>query len=277
VRAEGARRVLRLALLHLAPELGELQANRSLIETGTRVAAQAGAEWVLSGELVISGYRFEPLLGTSWITEQPDTWMRRLARQSAELGVASFVSHPERDNRTGALFNSFFAIDRRGRIVGRQRKLMPTPVSEKWASPGEEGPPIVIDGISVGLLICADAYSPLPAQRLRAGGAELLLSCAAWWPGEWGPKGEWEARTLDTGLPLVVCNRSGLGAEAQMAEAESVIVDHGRKLLILTAPASIAFVVELELRCGRIQGCELVSSTPLDDAGRPELDMSIGR
>jgi len=32
---------------------------------------------VLSGELVVPGYRFEPLIGTNWIAEQPDDWMRR--------------------------------------------------------------------------------------------------------------------------------------------------------------------------------------------------------
>jgi predicted amidohydrolase len=94
-------RSLTVAFLHLAPELGELNRNRSLIEYGTRVAADSGADWVLSGELVVPGYRFEPLIRTNWIAEQPDDWMRRLARLSSDLDVASFVSHPEREAATG--------------------------------------------------------------------------------------------------------------------------------------------------------------------------------
>jgi hypothetical protein len=79
-------RSLTVASLHLAPELAELDRNRSLIEYGTRVAADLGADWVLSGELVVPGYRFEPLIRTNWIAEQPDSWMGRLARLSSDLG-----------------------------------------------------------------------------------------------------------------------------------------------------------------------------------------------
>ncbi len=88
-----------MAFLHLAPELGALDRNRSLIEYGTRVAAESGADWVLSGELVVPGYRFEPKIGTNWIAEQPDSWMRRLARRHGHIAncelIESVVLRPE--------------------------------------------------------------------------------------------------------------------------------------------------------------------------------------
>jgi 5-aminopentanamidase len=256
-------RSLTVAFLHLAPELGALDRNRSLIEYGTRVAADSGADWVLSGELVVPGYRFEPLIGTNWIAEQPDGWMRRLARLSSDLGVASFVSHPERETLTGKLFNSLFVIGRNGQILGRQRKLKPTPGSEDWSSAGEPGRPVPVDGIKIGLMICADAYKPLPALRLRDAGAQLLVSAAAWWPGEWGPKGEWEARTLDTGLPMIVCNRTGCDHDTQLFDSESVVVDRGEKLLTLRAPEATAFIVDCRLRHGHIANCELIKAVAL--------------
>jgi len=256
-------RRLKIGLLHLAPTLGALDANRALIEAGTRVAARLGADWIVSGELVASGYRFEPLLGTDWIDEQPDRWMRRLARLSAELGVASFVSHPERDRATGRLFNSLFVIDREGRFLGQQRKLHPTPISESWASRGELGRPVSVDGFRVGLLVCADAYAAEPARRLCGAGAQLLVSCAAWWPGDWGPNGEWEARTLDTGLPLIVCNRTGRDGKSEMIDAESVLVDRGVKLLELRAAVSTVFVVEFLIDAGHIGTCELLATRAL--------------
>ena len=256
-------RSLTVAFLHLAPELGALDRNRSLIEYGTRVAADSGADWVLSGELVVPGYRFEPLIGTNWIAEQPDRWMRRLASLCSDLGVASFVSHPERETLSGKLFNSLFVIGRNGQILGRHRKLDPTPGSEDWSSAGEPGRPISVDGITIGLLVCADAYSALPALRLRDAGAQLLVSSAAWWPGEWGPKGEWEARTLDTGLPMIVCNRTGRDHESQLFGSESVVVDRGEKLLKLRAPESTVFTVDCQLSDGHIAKCELMESTVL--------------
>src|SRR5436305_649171 len=256
-------RSLTVASQHLAPELGALDRNRSLIEYGTRVAAESGADWVLSGELVVPGYRFEPLIGTNWIAEQPDSWMGRLARLSSDLGVASFVSHPERETLTGKLFNSLFVIGRNGQILGRHRKLEPTPGSEDWSSAGEPGRPILVDGIKTGLLVCADAYKALLALGLRDAGAQLLVSSAAWWPGQWGPKGEWEARTLDTGVPMIVCNRTGCDHDSQLFGSESVVVDRGEKLLTLRATESTVFIVNCQLRQGHIAERELIKSIAL--------------
>ena len=253
-------RSLKIALLHLAPELGALDENRALIESGTRTAARFGADWVLSGELVVPGYRFAELIGTEWIAPQPDVWLGGLAQLTADLGVASFVSHPERDAASGRLFNTVFAIGRGGRILARQRKLHPTPGSEAWASAGELGHPVVVDGIRVGLLVCADAYTAQPALRLRDAGAQLLVSSAAWWPGEWGPKGEWEARTLDTGLPMIVCNRTGRDGDSEMSEAESVVVDRGVKLLALRSPDSTVFLVDCLIGDDHITTCQATAA-----------------
>ena len=82
----------------------------------------------------------EGRLVTDWIRKQRDTWMAEFARLTGELGGVSFLSHPER-GCDGQLFNSMFVISRNGEIIGRQRKLHPTPVSEDWSSPGESGSP----------------------------------------------------------------------------------------------------------------------------------------
>ena len=267
---------LRVGLLHLAPESGALEKNRALIEKATAVAADMGAAWVVSGELVVSGYRFEPLLGTDWISSQPDRWMRRFAELSASLGVVSIFSHPERDNDCGKLFNTLFVIGREGQVLGRHQKLRPTPGAEDWSSPGKPGPPVEVDGISVGLLICADAYPPEPALRLRDGGAQLLVSSAAWWPGRWGPNGEWEARTLDTGLPMIVCNRTGRDGECDMIDAESVIVDRGVKLLTLRSPNSTVFVADCLIRDGHIATCEIIATAPVTAPPSPVSIRSRG-
>jgi hypothetical protein len=70
------------------------------------------------------------------------------------------------------------------------------------------------------------------------------VSPAAWAPGLHGPSGEWEQRTRDTGLPLLVCNRTGPDATIDFSEAESVIVKDGRKRLSLRAARSAIFTVD---------------------------------
>jgi len=77
---------------------------------------------------------------------------------------------------------------------------------------------------------------------------------------DWGPDGEWEARTVDSGLPLVVCNRSGRGDESHISEAESVIVDRGVKLLRLRSSESTVFIVDCLIRDGHIKSCELAAT-----------------
>ena len=243
---------LRVGLLHLAPELGAVDANRSLIERATIQAAELGAEWVISGELVVCGYHFEPMIGTDWITTEPGDWMARFADLTASLGVVSFLSHPEREAATGKLFNTMFVLGRNGQLLGSQRKLHPIPVSEDWSQPGTLASPITVDDVNVGLLVCADAHPPDHAADLRDAGAELLVSSAAWWPGQWGPHGEWEDRTTETDLPMIVCNRTGTDGPAQLAKAESVVIDRGQRLLALSSPASSLFMIDCKFTDGHI-------------------------
>ena len=235
----------RIGLLHLAPKVGQLQKNRSVIEVGTRLAASYGADWVLSGELVVPGYRFEQLIGTSWITTEPDGWLARYALLAKELGVAVFVNHPEKDG--SSYFNTLFAIDATGTVRGRHRKICVTPVAEDWSTPGTDASPVTIDGVSVGMLICADASRPGIAMRLRELGAQVILSSAAWHPGEWGPAGEWEARSDEAQLPIIVCNRTGDDVGASFVDAPSVLVVGGRRIEEMTSKDPTLFMVELTL------------------------------
>jgi len=95
----------------------------------------------------------------------------------------------------------------------------------------------------------------------------MLVSSAAWWPGRWGPNGEWEARSRESGLPLIVCNRTGREGASYMVGAQSVIVDRGAKLLTLRAAESTVFVVECDLDHGHIASCELAATTPVITTG----------
>jgi predicted amidohydrolase len=99
----------------------------------------------------------------------------------------------------------------------------------------------------VGILICADAFTPGIAKSLAGQGARLLVSSAAWAPGFHGPNGEWERCTEDTGLPLLVCNRTGRDRTLDFAAAESVVVKDGKRLLTMSSDRSTIFIVEWHL------------------------------
>ena len=241
---------LRIALLHLAPRPGEVAHNRRVIETAVVLAANLGASWVITPELSVTGYAFAADIGTDWILPQPDPWMQDFCRLVARLQVTVFLSSPERDAQSNKLYNSVFVIAPNGTIVGTHRKINTLRVgSESWSSPGERTVPFPIPPfISVGILICADAFSPNIAASLKAQGAQLLVSSAAWAPGLHGPNGEWERCTHDTGLPLVVCNRTGPDRTLNFTAAQSVVVKNGQRLLSLSSEDSAIFLIDWDMK-----------------------------
>ena len=240
---------LRIALLHLAPIPGDLAHNRQLVETAIATAAGQGAAWIITPELCICGYSFADEIGTEWILPQPDPWMRILCQHIARLQVTVFLSHPERDGQTGKLYNSVLVIGTNGSLLGIHRKINTLRVgSEAWSSPGAQALPISVPPLSgVGVLICADAYSPGIARSLKVQGAQLLVSSAAWAPGFHGPNGEWEQCTRDTGLALMVCNRTGPDRTLDFTEAQSVIVKDGQRLLSFQAEHSAVVLIDWHL------------------------------
>jgi 5-aminopentanamidase len=234
----------RIAFLHLAPTPGALEQNRQLVETALAAAADAGAEWVITPELVTTGYEFAEHLGTDWIESQPDHWVQGIAALALRRRLTVFLSVPERVGEK--LYNSMIAIDRRGRIAGRHRKINALRVgAESWSTPGETISPVDIDGFGlVGMLICADAFTPVIAASLADQEARALVSSAAWGPGLHGPNGEWEAVSQATSLPVFVCNRTGQERQIDFTIAQSVVANRGRRVVSFTAPRNAIFWVD---------------------------------
>ena len=239
---------IRVALLHLAPITGDIAHNRSLVERATRLAAADGADWIVTPELCIPGYMFMKQIGTDWILSQPDAWMRDYCALIKELGVTAFLSHPERDTATGNLYNTAFVIDSDGRIVGKHSKVKALRGAEGWSTAGTAIETVETDGIKVGILVCADAYKNEVAQELKDKGAQLYVSPVSWGPGQCAPDGEWEQRSLDNGIPIMVCNRSGTeDEELDYRRAESVVARDGKRLLEATSEWSVILSFDWDL------------------------------
>lgn len=226
----------RIALLHLATVPGAVERNRYMIVEAIRHAAAVGAEWIITPELAVCGLEFPRMVGTDWIQPQPDPWMQRLCRLVKDLKRTVFISCPERD--AGRLYNSVFVIDSRGEIVGKHRKINVASDALSWSHPGDDAVPIEWEGIRVGVLVCSDAYTPNITRALWFQGAHMLVSPASWGPGIHGPNGEWEERTRETGLPLIVCNRTGAEKTLDFWKAPSLVVKHGERLLSHTSDRS---------------------------------------
>ena len=239
---------LRVSFLHLEPELGNIEHNRNLVELGIQAAANAGSDWVITPELCIPGYLFDRQIGTKWIQVQPDEWMANLCHTVKNSQITLFLSYPERDPDSELLFNSVFVLHSSGKIIGRHRKIKTLKGPEGWSSPGTECTPIICDGLSVGILVCADAYKSEISNMLKNQGADILVSPSSWGPGGCGPDGEWEKRSEETGLPVLVCNRTGKESDdLDMLEADSVVARNGIRLLSGSFKSSTVLTFDLNL------------------------------
>lgn len=218
-----------MALLHLETVPGAIEQNRYVIVEAIKHAAGKGATWIITPELAVCGLQFAQVAGSDWIQPQPDPWMQQVCKLVRALKRTVFLACPEREGRR--FYNSVFVIGPTGEIVGKHRKINVVSDSLSWSSPGDMVAPIECDGIKVGLLICSDVYTSNIARALRFGGAQMLVSPASWGSGIHGPNGEWEQRSHETGLPLIVCNRTGSEKTLDFRKAPSLVVKNGDRLL----------------------------------------------
>lgn len=225
-----------IALLHLETVPGAIERNRSIMIEAIKHAASVGAEWIVTPELAVCGLQFAQLIGTDWIQPQPDPWMQQVRTLVRALKRTVFLSCPERDG--SRLYNTVFVIGPTGEILGKHRKINVASDSLSWSSPGDTAAPIECDGVKVGVLVCADVYTSNIARAMKFEGAQMFVSPASWGPGLHGPNGEWEQRTHETGLPLIVCNRTGAEKTLDFWNAPSLVVKNGRRLLTHTSNRS---------------------------------------
>jgi predicted amidohydrolase len=222
-------RKIKIALLHLLPIAGDIQYNQDLIEKAVKLAGDKNVDWIITPELAVSGLQFSRKIGTDWIKSQPNEWMNDFRALVKSLNTNVFLGCPEKTN-VGELYNSVYVINRDGNIIGRQRKI--STISDGWCQAGTSVETIDLDGIKVGMMICADAYTNKVARTLLEKGAEVIVAPSSWGPGLHGPNGEWEQRSIETGLPIFVCNRTGEDETVSFWEAESMIIKNGIGLLI---------------------------------------------
>ena len=57
---------------------------RRLVEKAVTAAARLGATWIITPELIVTGYTFADSIGTKWTLPQPDSWMTRMSQLAAQ-------------------------------------------------------------------------------------------------------------------------------------------------------------------------------------------------
>ena len=196
--------------------------NARKIIAAARAAYAQGARLVVTPELSICGYPAEDLLLRPAFIAACDDALKQVAAALADLkGLHVIVGHPHGSAIRGKSvqvqqrYNAASVLSE-GRILETyaKRELPNYQVFDEYRyfTRGQGSCVFQVEGISVGLLICEDAWFAEPAQLARAAGAQLLVVPNAS-PFHAGKSGERLARMADraqdVGLPLVYAHLVG--------------------------------------------------------------------
>ncbi|WP_448384614.1 carbon-nitrogen hydrolase family protein [Desulfosoma sp.] len=270
---------LRLGLLHLEVNHGDLEANRHRLIFHAEKAAQAGARLIVAPELAVSGYSFESRAHVSRYTEViTGETFEGLSSVARRYGVYLCAGIAEKDSQTNIFYNSALMIGPDGRLVGHHRKVVPA--ERRWACPGEESQNNVVKTPwgCVGILICADTYYGLLPRVMGLRGVDLLIVPANWPPSGLDPRRVWRARALENGFGVVGCNRTGMDRLMDCRAARSyVVAPDGEVLLDASSETSAIYLVDYPLRNGKLpsfSGKVFLKRPPREDFMEIYLDVN---
>ncbi|MES2980269.1 MAG: NAD+ synthase [Pseudomonadota bacterium] len=224
--------------------VGDMPGNAAKIIEAARQAYARGARLVLTPELAICGYAAEDLFLRPAFIEACDDAVNFVARELAGLkGLTVVVGSPTSGSsglgfRTRSVavtqrHNAAHVIKEGRRIETYAKRELPNYQvfdERRYFEPGQgtcvfqagEGD----DAVTVGLLICEDAWFEEPARLAQGAGAELLAVINAS-PFHAGKGGEREvmmcSRALATGLPIVFAHLVG-GQDEVVFEGHSFAV-----------------------------------------------------
>ena len=165
---------MKLAIAQINCTVGDLAGNAAKIAEWADRARDAGASLVVTPEMALSGYPPEDLLLREGFYRACDAALADLARRVR--GITLVVGHPQ---QVGTMQYNAASVIRGGGVIATYHKLnLPnyTVFDEKRYFDSGKAPCVFeVDGVRVGINICADVWEEGAAGRAHAAGAELLL------------------------------------------------------------------------------------------------------
>ena len=219
---------MKIAFLHFAfcgrPQ-GE---NAAKILKGMKLAAEHGARWVLTPEMALQGYKMICSDLPFQLASVKNGLLLPFCEAAQKFKETLFLGCAFLDEDRP--HNSCVVIGDEGGVLWRHDKLRVLKASaEKWAMPGEGFTVRELDGIRVGVLVCADMYYGAHGESLAAQNCELAIGIAAWPPGghEEEPEVAWKRLSRTAGnIPLFVANQTGTKL-MDFSKAQSAVAAEG--------------------------------------------------
>ena len=243
---------LKICIAQLNLHVGDLAGNAQKIIKAANDAYAQGARLLLTPELSICGYAAEDLfLRPAFITACHDAVKTVVTACAGVKGMVIVVGHPVGgDDRSKSLavqrrFNAASVISE-GRILETyaKRELPNYQVFDerRYFTPGQGVCVFQVEDehgqqVSVGLLICEDAWFEEPARLAKEAGAQVLavINASPFHVGKGGERVERMAnRVKATGLPLVYAHLVG-GQDEVVFDGASFALNHHAELVARAA------------------------------------------
>jgi len=167
---------LSIALAQINPTVGDLSGNVARIRAAAGEAAKAGADLVVYGELVVSGYPPEDLVLKPAFQDAVVAAVDELAALTTDGRPGLLIGAPWRID--GALHNAALMLDGGAVTAVRLKHELPNygVFDEKRVfAPGPLPGPVAFRGVRLGVMVCEDMWFPDVAECLDESGAELFV------------------------------------------------------------------------------------------------------
>src|SRR3954463_13350829 len=272
---------LTICTAQLNVTVGDMTGNAQKIIDAARTAYEQGARLVVTPELSICGYPAEDLLlRPAFMAARDDAVKLGAPGLRGLKGLHVVVGHPHgtairgKSVQVQQRYNAASVLCE-GKVLETyaKRELPNYQVFDESRSftRGQGTSVFQVEGISVGLMICEDAWFTEPAQLARASGAQLLVVPNAS-PFHAGKSGERVARMADRAqdvqLPLVYAHLVGGQDEVIFDGASFAVNADGALVAIAPAFEENLFYVQAEL-----VGEEVTLSGPM--ASQPEGEAEL--
>ena len=187
---------MKIALAQLNPTVGDLPGNTALVRAAAEAAQAAGADLLVTSELVISGYPPKDLLLREGFAHACDRAVSALAKELPR-GLAVLVGHPTKWGVSEGRVANAASLLLDGEVLDTIHKtLLPNYDvfdEQRYFRPAERVRPIELRGVKLGVHICEDAWygephtfyhdRPLqqfdPVAELISFGADVLINLSA--------------------------------------------------------------------------------------------------
>ncbi len=217
----------------LAPEVGELDVNLSLVRQAILDAVRADAQLLVLPELATSGYHLTShearRCALTATAEVFDEWASLL--QEDTVLVVGFC-----ESADDGLYNSA-AVITRGGVAATYRKTHLWDSEKEIFRPGDATPALVETALGrLGVLICYDLEFPELPRALALAGADII-AVPTNWPRVPRPPGEHPPEVIQamaaaraSGVAIVCCDRAGVERGTVWTQGTAIIGTDGWSL-----------------------------------------------